>query len=143
MPSNLFFILIFTLILLIIIFACDRFFFPVSSFDIWFVGDWVSWFFHWSCFKSNDTGHEFWRVDTVRDFIFFLHFFLCFYHTSFFKKDWFCGYPNFVFVLVYSDLMTYAMSFASLFLIEVFFKCFVLYLIFEEFLFIFVQIRFI
>jgi hypothetical protein len=45
--------------------------------------------------------------------------------------------------LVYSDLMTYAMSFASLFLIEVFFKCFVLYLIFEEFLFIFVQIRFI
>jgi hypothetical protein len=69
---------------------------------------------------------------------FFYIFFLCFYHTSFFKKDWFCGYPNFVFVLVYSDLMTYAMSFASLFLIEVFFKCFVLYLIFEEFLFIFV-----
>jgi len=102
MPSNLFFIFIFTLILLIIIFACDRFFFPVSSLDIWFVGDWVSWFFHWSCFKSNDTGHEFWRVDTVRDFIFFFTFFFyVFIILHFLKKI------GFVVILVATQFLTH------------------------------------
>ena len=101
------------------------FFPPVSSFDIWFVGDWVSWFFHWLCFKSNDTGHEFWRVDTVRDSVFFFYiFFNVFTILHFFKK---IGFVVILILFLYwfipiSWLRQRVLQ--AFFLIEVFFKMF-------------------
>jgi hypothetical protein len=34
-------------------------FFFISSFNTWFVRDWVSWFFHVRCIRFNDSGHRF------------------------------------------------------------------------------------
>jgi hypothetical protein len=85
MPSNLFFISIFTLILLIIIFYVIDFFL-ILSFGIWFVGDWALRFFHLSCFESNDTGNEFIKLIWFNIFFFLFFYNFIILHFFFLKK---------------------------------------------------------
>ena len=58
---NLFFISTFIIILLIVFFNpfVLLIFFPIISFNVWFVRDWVSWFFWVWCFRSNNPNHRF------------------------------------------------------------------------------------
>jgi hypothetical protein len=87
--------------------VCDIFFFRFHplTFDLLGIEFRGFFFGHASNLMTQVTSFE----ELIRLGILFFVFYIFFYAfiiLHFFLKDWFCGYPNCVFVLVYSDLMT-------------------------------------
>jgi len=66
--------------------------FLILSFNIWFIKNWVSWFFHIWCFRPNGPCHKFYKLTMVLKKIRFHDFF----HFSFYRVTWshnqICGF---------------------------------------------------
>jgi hypothetical protein len=99
MPSNLFFILIFNLILLIIIFCVIDFVFQfyLSTVDLLGIGHHNFFFYLW-CFRSNDKGNRFEKLMQFWIFFFSYFFYDFIILHIFLKKIGFIITFNFIFI---------------------------------------------